>query len=572
MMKKLAMFVLLVLSIGLLVACGPTEVTLIFNAPESFDHYIGDEIPDYKADIDARLSNGTSLIADVIINEALVNYQKVGTYTVLFYLTYEDKTNQLQSTVNVLRRTSNDEVTFNFYYLNDLHGAILENNTSLGLAKIGNVIMDEKTKNPDTTIFLAGGDMLQGQIISNWYDGASVIDLLNTMQLDAFVVGNHEFDWGIDVVTQYFNGNHSMQANFPLLGANVYLKSTNQIAEDFEPYTIIEKSGVKIGVIGTMGYGLESSISYVRVKDHTFVDPVERVSYWSNYLRTTEAVDIVVAVNHQDHDYFNIQVSQLTGNQKVDAIFNGHTHQAYVRNSNGVPVIQTGANGENLGKVSLTYQAGEGIKSSEAINLNDSNSVKITEAHSVLSTKIDTYYNEIDNLYETMIVSGDYYSQSSLAMYISKLMQLSQNTDVGLHNFGGTRASIQNNENISYSKLFQISPFDNTVVVVEVSGSLLLSAISGHAATFRNGLSEGSILYNETYTLALNDYIFGSNESLRSLSNVIYTGDTVLDLFVEVVENQVLGGATTWSMNLPITFNQTLTYVQYYPVVTPLYI
>lgn len=571
-MKKIIAAILFLISIGLLSACGPKEITLTFEAEAVFTHYIGNEIPNYKEKIIAKLSDGTNLIDDVIINEALVNYQKVGSYTVLFYLTYNEKTDQLQSTVNVERQVNQSEITFNFYYLNDLHGAILESEGSMGLAKIGNVVMKEKTSNPDTTVFLAGGDMLQGQIISNWYDGASVIDLLNTMQLDAFVVGNHEFDWGIDAVTQYFNGNNTMQANFPLLGANVYEKSSNQIASDFEPYTIIEKSGVKIGVIGTMGYGLESSISYMRVKDHMFVDPVERVSYWSNYLRTTKAVDMVLAINHQDHDYFNIQVAQLTGNQRVDAIFNGHTHQAYVRQSNGIPVIQTGANGSNLGKVSLTYDLNSGVTSNEAINLNESNDTRLNQEDAVLASKIDTYYQEIDHLYETMIVSGEYYSQSSLAIYIAKLMQLSQNADVGLHNFGGTRAPISDNEEISYSKLFQISPFDNTVVVVEINGSLLLSAISGHAASFRPGLNESNILPNQTYKLALNDYIFGSNESLRDLSGVTYSGQTVLDLFVEVVENQVQDGASVWTMSLPISFNQTLSYIYQFRVNNQLYV
>src|SRR5690606_15043436 len=157
----------------------------------------------------------------------------------------------------------------------------------------------------------------------------STIDILNHMQLDAYVVGNHEFDWDFNVVTQYFNGEHALQANFPLLGANVYETTTNKRHADVEPYTIIAKAGIQIAVIGTIGYGLESSISYPRIQDYYFTDPIELTGYWAEYVRLEEGADIVVAINHQDANFYNNQVAAFTGNKRIDAIFNGHTHYAY---------------------------------------------------------------------------------------------------------------------------------------------------------------------------------------------------------------------------------------------------
>ena len=110
-----------------------------------------------------------------------------------------------------------DPTTLNIYYLNDLHGRILPDGSSMGIANIANLILDAKDQDPEHTIFLAGGDMLQGHVISNYYTGASVIDILNHMDLDAYVVGNHEFDWGIDQVLQYFDGTNELQAQYPFL-------------------------------------------------------------------------------------------------------------------------------------------------------------------------------------------------------------------------------------------------------------------------------------------------------------------------------------------------------------------
>src|SRR5690606_10909676 len=62
-----------------------------------------------------------------------------------------------------------EEIELNIFYLNDLHGAVLPDVASIGLANIANLIMDEKENNPENTIFITGGDMLQGQVISNYY-------------------------------------------------------------------------------------------------------------------------------------------------------------------------------------------------------------------------------------------------------------------------------------------------------------------------------------------------------------------------------------------------------------------
>ena len=68
-----------------------------------------------------------------------------------------------------------------------MHGGLLKEGSQIGLANMANVILNER-KTKDVT-FLAGGDILQGQIISNHYQGASTIDILGQMGLDAFVVG-----------------------------------------------------------------------------------------------------------------------------------------------------------------------------------------------------------------------------------------------------------------------------------------------------------------------------------------------------------------------------------------------
>ncbi|NWH11408.1 5'-nucleotidase C-terminal domain-containing protein [Acholeplasma laidlawii] len=175
---------------------------------------------------------------------------------------------------------------------------------------------------------------------------------------------------------------------------------------------------------------------------------------------------------------------------------------------------------------------------------------------SSIKFKIDNFYNEISGLYDPIMISGENIERSSLSNYIGKLMQSKFGADVGLHNTGGTRDSISNGESLSYAKLHAISPFDNTVVLIDVTGEELWDAIGGENAYFRTGLSMNDIQMQSTYKLALNDYIFGSKWFLRD-KPAVFTGVTVLDLFVETVENQS-SVYETWTSTLPIMFNQNV--------------
>ncbi len=151
----------------------------------------------------------------------------------------------ITSDITLVAEWQKDEVVVNYLdilYLNDLHGSIEKGTEELGLAYIANYVNYHRNQNPDGVVLLAGGDMFQGSALSNYYQGRSTLEIMNAMGFDAMTLGNHEFDWGIDVVTNYFDGVASNgEADFPLLGANVYYEGTQTIVEHIDPYTIITR-------------------------------------------------------------------------------------------------------------------------------------------------------------------------------------------------------------------------------------------------------------------------------------------------------------------------------------------
>lgn len=386
------------------------------------------------------------------------------------------------------------------YYLNDFHGGILKDGSRIGLDYIGNLI-DAKRKENEDIILLAGGDMLQGSALSNYFYGRSTIELMSMMGFDAMVVGNHEFDWGLEKVTQYFDGDASNgEATFPLLANNIFKKGTEDLPEHILPYTILNKGGIKLGVIGTIGDTLESSITASRVRDYTFVDPLYYVKQSTRYLRDTEKVDFVVIVNHGDNETLDYQLTSLTGSERIDAVYNAHKHSSYERVVNNKPVMQTYGDGQNVGFMRL-YKNGthEMRKYSRYETL-------LQTPNQAMKDKIDGYLLEAEALYETVIQNDDAINRYDLSVWVSELIKIKTGSDVAFHNTGGTRDELSSYENLSMARLYDIFPFDNEVKTTYLYGHEIKRLIANDKLV--NSSYSVSLDDYTRYKVATNDYVF----------------------------------------------------------------
>ena len=143
------------------------------------------------------------------------------------------------------------------YYTNDIHAhvnpakiiAVDKNRLIGGMANIAGIVNEAKKKSKDVFFFDAG-DYFTGPYISTLTKGEAIIDIMNTMPFDAVSVGNHEFDHGVPNMVSQLS-----KAKFPILLGNIYYTDTNKPVWD-HPWTIIEKDGLKIGVIGLHGLSL----------------------------------------------------------------------------------------------------------------------------------------------------------------------------------------------------------------------------------------------------------------------------------------------------------------------------
>jgi len=514
-------------------------------------YYIGDPLPDFVTGVYAYDSIDGTITDEIEIDDSNVLFDVVGTYDLIYRVSDLSGNEKIVTvTVSVLEAPDPSLISeLNIFYINDTHGAILYNGNQMGLSKIGNLILNERSIRPENTIFIAGGDILQGTLISNYFNGASTIDALNTIGLDAFVLGNHEFDWGLETVTEYFNPNAlDLKAEFPLLGANVFLEGTTTRPDHIDAYTIIQKGNIKVGIIGVMGYGLESSIAQSRIEGYYFADPLSWIELYATELRRDHGVDVVIAVTHGSSDYTNQGIAELTGDARVDATFNGHSHQTYARFESrpgvDMPVMQSGANAQVLGKLTLKINPLKVVYEYTAVNLNESSDQRLQIENETVKTVIDEYVEIVEPLLNTVIAtSSASYDRYVLTEYMAKLIRIKTDADAAFHNYGGTRADILIGQQITVATLYQIFPFDNKIKTAEILGSSLKTFISGtgsqNATSYRDGLSYASIIDSEYYLVATNDYIFDQlgNPFIFGM-NIIDTGILIRDLLEQVMNDQ----------------------------------
>ena len=389
--------------------------------------------------------------------------------------------------VKKLETSSDEDVTLTFYAINDFHGSVV--NDYGGMSVIGSYLMNQQENNPDSTIILSSGDMFQGTALSNLTKGKVVVECMNKIGFVSMTVGNHEFDWGVDVIKAYHDKTSEVKPDFPILAANIIEKETGEAVSWADPYTIIERSGLKIGIIGVIGSAIETSIAPKIVSPYEFTDAVPCIKKYAKILRTEKNCDIVIASVHDNTLGLNQSIADLSGEYQVDAIFNGHTHSSYAGETMGndgyvLPYVQSGNVGKYIGKIELTYSKKE-KKLIEGSAENITVSKTLASESKEINKIVSKYNDEVAPIIEEVIgVSGEEIDRYNCAYWIADVLNKRAESQIAFINIGGIRSNafpIYSNQNITVGKIWEIYPFDNEVktCVMKVKDIITMYETSG---------------------------------------------------------------------------------------------
>jgi 2',3'-cyclic-nucleotide 2'-phosphodiesterase (5'-nucleotidase family) len=484
---------------------------------------------------------------------------------------------------------------------NDFHGALenrlVSNRLAGGAEWLAGYVNVVRAENPNGTLWIDAGDQMQGTLVSNYFFGSSTIDVMNAMGVDAAVVGNHEFDWGQDVLQDRVD-----QAEFPYLAANIFYAKKNGNPNHghggrphyAKPYTIFEVNGVKVGVIGIALPETPSVTNPINVSNLVFLDGADAVNDVLPEVEAEGATIIIVAAHIGGFfPNFGEGIMDFTCGldpDKVDLVVSGHTHSRIDDVMCDIPVVQAFSSGTAFSRVDFTVDTATGEATSYVMNPFSSGGAPTTTYNTtstftatyhgtvvtpdpVVEALVDEYVAEIAEVKNTVIgysntaITRNSRFESSMGDWVTDIMRAyDPSIDFALTNSGGLRAELNAGE-VTFGEVFEIMPFDNTLVLVELTGAEVIQVlregttgqhgliqVSGLKFSFDYGTAAigDSVLVgdvidlntgqpidpNATYTIATNDFMANGGDHYATLGANPGTNTFVLirDLMVDWVE------------------------------------
>ena len=214
-----------------------------------------------------------------------------------------------------------------------------------------------KAEGEGKVLLLHAGDFDQGTSYYTQLHGRLEVDMINAMGYDAVTLGNHEFDDGIEDLTERMKN-----IKCPVVCANLDLSSF-ELGQYVKPWCIVEKGGKKIGIIG-LEADISTCVSKVVSSRIPQLDAVEVTNKWSKYLREEEHCDMVIVLSHfgyvGDPEGIPDDQTNMPGMTGVDLVIAGHSHTfvddfIYVNDHDGkpVPIITDGCWGLDMGVIKV---------------------------------------------------------------------------------------------------------------------------------------------------------------------------------------------------------------------------
>lgn len=243
----------------------------------------------------------------------------------------------------------------------DLHGHIWPTHTYEGQTNVGGFLrcaarIEQIRNEQPHHLLIDCGDTFQGAPQSFMTEGRLLVEGLNALDYDAWVLGNHEIDWGPALL----RARHD-QAEIPFLAANLYFnRPEDNWLPNIKPYVMREVDGIRIAIVGLVTPGIPRWSRPHLLDGAMFESSVESLARILPAVKTEKPDVLIVAVHqgykHRGDDFANHIQAIGKSFPEIDVLLGGHSHTP-VEDMRIGPVLysQAGYHGIWLGRVSLTY-------------------------------------------------------------------------------------------------------------------------------------------------------------------------------------------------------------------------
>jgi 5'-nucleotidase/UDP-sugar diphosphatase len=379
--------------------------------------------------------------------------------------------------------------TVTIVYQNDLHGWLFPSSTRVGMERMLQTLTSLFEKE-HSSFYALSGDLFTGPPLPDNMKGASELAMWNHFweELEAQGVGhralisagNHDFDYGVPVPSGFSSG---------LLCANVV---TEENRFYYVPYRVSNtKEGLRVGFIGLLIEENRRVLGAIAEKKLHIIPTVAAVK---RVLPEMGSLDLTVLMVH---DYIRDIVElayELSPELGVDIIFSGHNH-LILENPlfhNGIYILQAGAMNNCYGQADLLVEGGRIVSLKNTIvylkpSLLEHTMLRVKEKVDELNGKT------VAILKQSMLASYLRGQENSLGNFVTDAFRWATGTDVAMTNSGSLRMDfpVYPGEpfDLKEGHFKTMTPFQNHLVVGEVTGAQIMEILEGEAIAFRNQVS-----------------------------------------------------------------------------------
>ncbi len=440
-----------------------------------------------------------------------------------------------------------EKLTLKIIETTDVHGAIfpydfVNNKKSSGsLAQVYSIVKNYREKTDNEVILLDNGDLLQGSPVVYYFNFENTKDkhiasrVLNYMQYDAATVGNHDIETGHDVYDKV-----EKEFNFPWMAANAMQKNSDR--SYFTSYTVIERQGVKIVVLGLITPAIPKWLPEEIWEGMEFQDMIESAQEWVDYIKYNEKPDVLIGLFHAGVDYtysnqdentpFNENASRLVAEKVVgfDVIFAGHDHREYnlfLKNPEGNNVLlldaRSHAQAVGVATINLIYNEETGSYEKEIvgelINVTDYEVDPLfMEKFQPDFDKVKEYVSKPIGVFSSSISTQAAFFGDSPFMDLVHNIQLDiSGADISFAAPLSFNARINKGE-VYVRDMFNLYRFENLLYTIKLTGKEVDNYLEYSCGLWFNQMTDinsSLLLYNDKGRLKNPFYNFSSAEGIR---------------------------------------------------------
>lgn len=415
-------------------------------------------------------------------------------------------------------------------YTNDVHCGIDENIGYAGLAAYKDKMLAET---PYVTL-VDCGDAIQGDLMGIISKGEYIIDMMNETGYDYAILGNHEFDYGLDQLSYLIDS-----ASYEYLGCNISYTGDgeNELAE-LKPYALEDYGDVTVGFIGvTTPYSITSSTpKYFMDDDGNLVydfcnDSGEEfyscVQGYVDECRDAGADYVILLTHLGDGEGFAPYGSEdlIHNTSGVDAVLDGHAHSTIssrvVANQDGEDVLLS-STGTKLAAIGQLVITGDGMISTGLVDGYDAKDAEVEEFLSNIKATYEEETQEVVATSDTALSCADAAGirmvrnrETTIGDFCADAYRAMSGADVAFVNGGGIRADLPAGD-ITYADVLAVHPYGNSLCMVEATGQEIMDA-----------LEFGTRMIEAEYTDGAN--AIGEEGGFLQVSGIRFTVDTSIE-------------------------------------------